>query len=64
MLLSDHYKNYRGPKLIKAILGDENITKKMICIILFFYAVKNLRKNYYSFIICLIEEHHNISETI
>ena len=28
MLLSDHYKNYRGPELISAILGGENITAK------------------------------------
>ena len=28
MLLSHHYKNYRGPELISAILGGENITAK------------------------------------
>jgi len=28
MLLSDHYKNYRGPELISAVLGGENITAK------------------------------------
>ena len=29
MLVSDHYKNYRGPPLTSAILGEENITGKM-----------------------------------
>lgn len=29
MLLSDDYQNYRGPSLIKVILGNENITEEM-----------------------------------
>ncbi len=29
MLQSDHYKSYRGPPLVKAILGTEDITDKM-----------------------------------
>ena len=30
MLYSEHYKSYRGPPLIKAVLGDEDITEEMI----------------------------------
>ena len=30
MLQSEHYKSYRGPPLIKAILGYEDITEEMI----------------------------------
>ena len=30
MIESEHYKNYHGPKLVKCILGSENITDKMI----------------------------------
>ena len=29
MLQSDHYKSYRGPPIVKAILGTEDITDEM-----------------------------------
>lgn len=29
MLKSDHYENYRGPEMVKAVLGTEDITDKM-----------------------------------
>ena len=30
MIESEHYKNYHGPKLVKCILGSENITDKIV----------------------------------
>ena len=29
MLISDHYQNYQGPKLIKAVLDNEDITESI-----------------------------------
>ena len=30
MLYCENYKSYKGPPLIKAVLGDEDITEEMI----------------------------------